>query len=171
MTADAVTPVMLSLGSNIAPEKHMSQAMRALRALGGLQDAVSSALYSSPAVGFSGPAFVNSAVRACWRGDLASLQQALRGIEDAASRDRSAPRFSSRTLDIDVVLFGQQVCDQGSGVPRDELLEHAFVLRPSAELAPDWVHPLTGQTLAHHWQAWRAQHDDPLIPFTAAMNG
>jgi len=155
--------VLLSLGSNVDAERHVRQATVQLEQLAAFTDMRSSFLYRSPAVGFEGPDFVNSALSGGWAQGLEELQMALRAIEDAAARDRSAPRFSSRTLDIDLVLFGDLVHTGGSGIPRDELLREAFVLRPSAELEPDWVHPQTGLTLAAHWQQWQRDQADPLV--------
>ncbi len=159
--------VLLSLGSNVDAERHVRQATAQLQGLSALTEVRSSALYRSPAVGFDGPDFVNSAVSGIWSGEREALQAALRAIEDAAARDRSAPRFASRTLDIDLVLFGDLVHAGGSGIPRDELLREAFVLRPSAELEPAWVHPQTGLTLATHWQQWQLSQKDPLQPLAA----
>ncbi len=154
--------VLLSLGSNVDAESHVRRAVAQLQALPGLTQTRSSRLYSAPAVGFAGPDFVNSALAGFWDGGREPLQSALRALEDAASRDRTAPRFASRTLDIDLVLFGDEIHPEGSGIPREELLREAFVLRPCAELEPDWVHPLSQRTLAEHWQEWRQQHADPL---------
>lgn len=156
--------VLLSLGSNVDAERHVRQASAQLAALPDLASTRSSCLYRSPAVGFDGPDFVNSAVSGVWNGSLSELQSALRAIEDAAARDRTAPRFSSRTLDIDLVLYGAEIHSGGSGIPRDELLREAFVLRPSAELEPEWVHPQTGRSLAAHWKEWQQSHVDPLAP-------
>ncbi len=156
--------VLLSLGSNVDAERHVQQASAQLAALPAIASVRSSCLYRAPAVGFDGPDFVNSAISAVWNGSLSELQAALRAIEDAAARDRTAPRFSSRTLDIDLVLYGDEIHSGGSGIPRDELLREAFVLRPSAELEPEWIHPQTGRSLAAHWQEWQQRHADPLVP-------
>jgi 2-amino-4-hydroxy-6-hydroxymethyldihydropteridine diphosphokinase len=62
-------------------------------------------------------------------------------------------KFSSRPLDIDLLLYGEQVISEPPvHVPRSDVLEYGFVLRPLAELAPELVHPQTGQTLSSHWQ-------------------
>ena len=81
------------------------------------------------------------------------LNDWLHALEDRHGRRRDVPRFSDRTLDIDIVLFGDQIL-RGSGnlqVPRDEL-KHAFVLRPLAEIAPDAVVPTSGRTLRELWE-------------------
>lgn len=156
------TPVLLSLGSNINPLYFIQFAVDAINQLDGMHSMQVSRWYEAPAVGFDGPPFVNCSVIGEWRGSLDELKSALRDIEDQAARDRSQPRFSNRTLDVDVVLFGDLVSGEGSGLPRDELLVEAFVLRPSAELAPQWQHPTTAQTLAEHWAQWQQQNTDPL---------
>ncbi len=122
---------LLSLGSNVEPEFHLRAAIAALRAR--FDDVVVSAVYRFPAVGYTGPAFLNAA--ATVRTDLTpqALNEWLHALEDAHGRDRSGPRYSDRTLDIDIVLFDDAVLD-GAGhlrLPRDEL-RHAFVLKPAA---------------------------------------
>jgi len=143
---------LLSLGSNVDPETHLRAAIAALRAR--FDDVVVSAVYRFPAVGYTGPDFLNAATTL--RTDLApeQLNDWLHALEDAHGRDRSGPRYSDRTLDIDIVLFDDAVLDAAGNlrIPRDEL-RHAFVLRPAAEIAPDWRHPLDGTPLAQLWNA------------------
>ena len=142
----------LSLGSNVEPERHLRSAIDALRARFG--DVVLSPAYRTPAVGFDGPDFVNAAAIIDSDLEPQPLNDWLHALEDAHGRDRSGPRFSDRTLDIDIVLFDDRVLD-GDGhlrIPRPEL-KHAFVLRPLADIAPDVVVPGTGRTLAQLWAA------------------
>ena len=78
----------------------------------------------------------------------------LHRLEDRHGRRRDVPRFSSRTLDVDIVLFDDLVMD-GPGhlqLPRKELAE-AFVLKPLADIAPDLRHPVNGETLGALWAA------------------
>ncbi|PPT76575.1 2-amino-4-hydroxy-6-hydroxymethyldihydropteridine diphosphokinase [Xanthomonas arboricola pv. populi] len=147
-----MTTVLLSLGSNVQPTHYLRLAVDALRARFG-QLAISPA-YRTPAVGFDGPDFVNNAVALDTDMDLHALEHWLHALEDAHGRDRSGPRFSDRTLDVDVVFFGDCIVE-GPGrlrIPRPEL-KHAFVLKPLADVAPDFVDPLSGQTLAALWKA------------------
>lgn len=142
----------LSLGSNLEPRRHLRAAVEALRARFPLL-ALSPA-YRFPAVGFSGPDFLNAA--AVIDSDLPpeALDAWLHALEDAHGRDRSGPRYGDRTLDIDIVLYDDRVLD-GPGhlrLPRPEL-RHAFVLKPLAEIAPDAIEPCSGQTLAALWRA------------------
>ncbi|ARR10830.1 2-amino-4-hydroxy-6-hydroxymethyldihydropteridine diphosphokinase [Xanthomonas citri] len=147
-----MTTVLLSLGSNVQPTHYLRLALAALRARFG--QVVVSPAYRTPAVGFDGPDFVNNAAVLQTDLDLDALDHWLHALEDAHGRDRSGPRFSDRTLDLDVVFFGDRIVE-GPGhlrIPRPEL-KHAFVLKPLADIAPDFIDPLSGQTLATLWQA------------------
>lgn len=144
--------VYLSLGSNIEPRRYLRAALDELRAEFGAIDV--SPAYHFPAFGFDGPDFVNLAVGLDT--DLAPevLNAWLHALEDRHGRRRDVPRYSSRTLDIDIVLYGERI-ERGAGnfeVPRPEL-KHAFVLKPLAELAPDAREPRDGRTLADLWRA------------------
>jgi len=142
----------LSLGSNLDAERHLRAALAELRARFGA--IVASPAYRFPAVGFDGPDFVNLA--AGIDSDLAAvaLDDWLHALEDRHGRRRDVPRYSSRTLDVDIVLFDDAIID-GPGhlqVPRRELRE-AFVLKPLAGIAPDVRVPGDGRTLADLWAA------------------
>ncbi|WP_133478575.1 2-amino-4-hydroxy-6-hydroxymethyldihydropteridine diphosphokinase [Cognatilysobacter segetis] len=146
----------LSLGSNVAPEQHLRAAIDALHARFG--NVIVSPVYRTPAVGFDGPAFLNAAAIIDSDLEPQPLNDWLHALEDAHGRDRSGPRFSDRTLDVDIVLFDDRVLD-GAGhlrIPRPEL-KHAFVLRPLADIAPDVAVPHTGRTLGQLWAA-HAEH-------------
>lgn len=149
----------LSLGSNLAPEANLCAAADALRARFGA--VVFSPVYRTPAVGFEGPDFLNAAAAIDSDLDPFELNAWLHALEDAMGRDRSGPRFSSRTLDIDIVFYDDLVL-KGPGnleLPRPEL-KHAFVLKPLADIAPDYRVPGDGRTLAEMW----AVHPDAATP-------
>jgi len=150
----------LSLGSNLEPGRHLSAALAELRARFG--EPRVSAAYRFPAVGFEGPDFVNLAARIESDLDAGALDAWLHALEDRHGRRRDVPRYSSRTLDVDIVLFDDAIL-HGPGhleVPRRELHE-AFVLKPLAEIAPDLVVPGDGRTLAELW----ATSPDHATPF------
>jgi len=153
-----MTRAWLSLGSNVEPEQNLRAALRELRARFG--DLTISPLYRFPAVGFDGPDFLNLAVGLDTDLGAVVLNDWLHALEDRHGRRRDVPRFSSRTLDVDIVLFGDQVL-KGPGnleVPRPEL-KHAFVLKPLADIAPDVMHPLLGKTIGQLWREFPAGKD------------
>jgi 2-amino-4-hydroxy-6-hydroxymethyldihydropteridine diphosphokinase len=140
----------LSLGSNLEPEKHLRTALAELRARFG--DIVVSPTYRCKAVGFDGPDFLNLAVAIDTDLPPAALNDWLHALEDRHGRRRDVPRFSSRTLDVDIVLYDDLVL-RGDGhleLPREEL-KHAFVLKPLVDIAPDVAHPVSGKSLAQLW--------------------
>lgn len=141
----------LSLGSNLEPETHLAAALAELRTAFGALDV--SPVYRSPAVGFDGPDFLNLAVALQTSLEPPALDAWLHALEDRHGRRRDVPRFSSRTLDADIVLYDERVVN-GPGhleIPRGELVRHAFVLKPMLDLAPDVVHPVLGLPLKQLW--------------------
>ncbi|HVU80883.1 MAG TPA: 2-amino-4-hydroxy-6-hydroxymethyldihydropteridine diphosphokinase [Rhodanobacteraceae bacterium] len=140
--------VYLSLGSNVDAERHLADALRALRERFGAIEV--SPTYRSAAVGFEGAAFLNNAAAFDCDLDRDDLRVWLRALEDASGRDRNLPRYADRTLDLDVALW----CDGGAcetDLSREEF-ERAHVLAPLADLAPDLREPFTGTTLRERWQ-------------------
>ena len=158
--AASVRPVevLLSLGSNIAPERYLRLALDELRAMFG--EVMVSPAYRTAAVGFEGAPFVNAAVALSTTLSLSALEDALHALEDRHGRDRTGPRLSDRTLDVDVVFYGDTVIRDGARVrvPRPEL-KHAFVLKPLADIAPAFVDPLSGSRLVDLWRS-HPQHDE-----------
>ena len=140
----------LSLGSNVAPERNLASALRALRGRFGALRV--SPVYRTRAIGFEGPDFLNAAAILDSDLDPHALNDWLHALEDAHGRDRSGPRFGDRPLDIDIVFYDDLV-SEGPGnlrIPRDEL-RHAFVLKPLVDIAPGFLDPLSGKTLEELW--------------------
>ena len=138
----------LSLGSNVSPEAHMPAAARALASR--FPGARFSPLYRSRAVGFDGPDFLNAGAAIETRLSPEELSMSLHAIEDELGRRRDGPRFSDRTIDIDLVLYGDLV-QSGEGLielPRRELRDAVHVLQPIMDLAPDLREPATGNALS-----------------------
>jgi len=149
----------LSLGSNQEPEYYLRAAIAALcRQFPGAR--ISSA-WRFPAVGFDGADFVNAAAVIETEFDPWQLNQWLRALEDTHGRDRNGPRYGNRTLDIDIVLFDTRVIEETGGlrIPRDEL-RHAFVLKPLADIAPDWQHPQLQCSIRQLWKT-HPQYQEP----------
>lgn len=147
--------VYLSLGSNLEPHRHLRAALAELRERFG--ELVVSPAYRSASVGFDGAAFVNLAVGLDTELEPEALNDWLHALEDRHGRRRDVPRYSDRTLDVDIVFYDDRVLD-GPGhlqIPRNEL-QHAFVLRPIADIAPGFRHPLSGRSMAELWAAFPA---------------
>lgn len=143
--------VYLGLGSNVEPEENLQLAVRELRRRFKLL--ALSSVYRSKSLGFDGDDFLNAVAGIETDKPAPELCSELEKIHDLANRERDSDRFSARTLDIDLLLYGQQVVAEAPiRVPRSDVLEYSFVLRPLAEIAPDLVHPVTGRPIAEHWR-------------------
>ncbi len=143
----------VSIGSNIDREHHIAVAVRELRRRYGRLSL--SRVYESAPVGFSGEDFYNLVAGFDTEESLAQVLAGLQQIELACGRRRGRKDFAPRTLDVDLLLYGDlRRHDAQVDIPRREIAEHAFVLCPLAEIAPALVHPDTGQTLAQMWHAF-----------------
>lgn len=137
--------VYLSIGSNIDRDEHVAAALDALaKEFGQL---ILSRVFESESIGFSGENFYNLVVGIDTELSVAELAQIMRVIEQANGRLRNEVRFGPRTLDIDILTYGQRagVID-GIALPRDEILKNAFVLIPLADIAGQEFHPVSQQT-------------------------
>lgn len=142
--------VYLSIGSNVARERNIDFALRQLEQRYG--ELVLSGLYESEPVGFEGKPFYNLAAALTSEQSPAELVAVFRAIEEKCGRTRESPKYGPRTLDIDLLLYGDLVCEQnGIKLPREEITRHAFVLRPLAEIAGTRRHPLIKKTFADLW--------------------
>jgi len=154
----------IGIGSNIDPEFHVGRALYAMeQSLGPI---ATSLLYRSPPVGFEGDEFINGVVRVTSRAGLDALIEDLKALEKQSGRNRHASGMGSRELDLDLLLYGESILRRdGLVLPRPDILQYPFVLRPLAELAPARLHPETGRTFAWHWQHFTGISAD-LKPFT-----
>ncbi len=151
-----MTEVYVGIGSNVEAERHLRAGLTDLSAAYGVLRL--SAVYRNPAVGFSGEDFLNLVAAFATDASLETVIRQLADIEYAHGRDPDAPRCSPRTLDIDLLLYGDRVVDSpGIRLPRPEILEQAYVLRPLVELAGELTCPETGRTYADHWAGFGAK--------------
>ena len=151
--------VVLGIGSNINRRRHITAAVKALREV--FKDVEMSPIYQSRSEGFEGPDFFNLAVAVETDLPVDKLQEVLRAIETREGRQRTGSRFSSRTMDIDILLYGDAVMRaNGYDIPRDEILRFPFVLKPLADLEPERRHPENGETFANLWRRFKANHPE-----------
>ena len=151
--------IWLSLGSNQQRRHHLCMAMRRLGEL--LGEAQLSPVYESDAEGFSGPDFYNLVAGFETEQSAEELIALLYGIEDDLGRIRGKHKFSSRSIDIDLLTYGEQVLSVcGKELPREDILDYAFVLKPLADIAPQQLHPLTAISYLQHWREFspKPQH-------------
>lgn len=145
-----MTIAYLGLGSNKDAERHLRAAVSALRETFGAVQL--SPVYRSRAVGFEGDDFINFAAAIETGISALELRSWLRDLEARHGRRRDLPKFSDRTLDVDILLFGDLRSDDPElPLPRPEILRFAHVLRPLAELAPEVVYPGRSDTLRELW--------------------
>ncbi len=148
--------VYLSIGSNIRREYYISRCLDALAAEFG--ELLISSIYESEAVGFDGDDFYNLVVGLDTELALNALYHQLRKIEHEHERTRNAVKFSSRTLDIDILTYDGYVGEfEGGCLPRAEITRNAFVLWPLAELAAADLHPQLKQNYGVLWQQFDRQ--------------
>lgn len=148
-----MTEIYLSLGSNVNRHQHITAALDALSLL--LGELRISSVYESKSVGFDGSNFFNLVVGANTALGIAELSEQLKKIEDDNGRKRHGPKFSPRTLDIDILTYGDFVgTDSGVELPRAEITKNAFVLWPLAEIAAESLHPVLRQTYADLWKGY-----------------
>ena len=146
--------VYVALGSNVEPERHLTMAVQAMR--GRFGPIILSPVYRNEAIGFEGEDFLNAVAGFDCELDVAGLKSALDRIERDCGRQRGAARFAPRTLDLDLLLYGERV-DAAAKLPRSEILQYNFMLKPLADIAATEHHPLTGQTYAEHWAGFAGE--------------
>jgi 2-amino-4-hydroxy-6-hydroxymethyldihydropteridine diphosphokinase len=149
MVEPAGVNVIVGLGSNLQPERHLPMAVDELAGRVDLL-AVSSAWATHPVGPPGQPSFVNAAV--LFRTGLPPARlkhEVLRDLERRLGRLRTADRFAPRPIDLDVVTYGDGLLElDGREIPEPDLLDHAHLALPASEVAPAWRHPRTGETLA-----------------------
>lgn len=150
---------LIAVGSNTDPRQNIGRSLELLGKVEGIQVIAVSRFYTSIGITENGEAlpntfYVNGAVHVESQMTLQSLKQHLLDIEDYLGRARSSVAKPARvTIDLDLVMARD---DAGSAIiiesskpklPHPDVLRRAYVAVPLADVAPDWQHPTTYQTL------------------------
>jgi len=147
-----MTRVYVAAGSNVDPLANLPRALEQLRKHYRL--ALSTA-YRNRAVGFEGEDFINLVVGFDTNDSIAAVISHLHEAEAACGRPRDAAKWAPRTMDLDLLLYGDQVSSEPNlKLPRPDLLKRPYMLRPMAELAPDHRHPIVGKTMRELWECF-----------------
>jgi 2-amino-4-hydroxy-6-hydroxymethyldihydropteridine diphosphokinase len=155
--------IYISLGSNINRQYHLEQGLNALSTVFG--QLTLSSLFESDAVGFNGRPFYNMVIGVQTTLSLVEVASNLREIEFANGRSVHAKKFSPRTLDLDLLLYGDVIAEQPAQIPRAEIQTNAFVLWPLAEVAGHKLHPLLGESYKTLWNNYdKSQQNLKIVP-------
>ncbi|WP_157980745.1 2-amino-4-hydroxy-6-hydroxymethyldihydropteridine diphosphokinase [Aliidiomarina taiwanensis] len=161
MARQEVQQVWFGLGSNLQRERHIKAAVAALEQA--FTTVRLSHVYESEAAGFAGPPFYNLVAWVETQRTLAEVQVWCKQTEQALGRAHDNERFSSKTMDIDILLYNDQVCEATEStpkLPRGEILTSPYVLAPMADLVPYMQHPETGKSYREHWLAMQQAGGD-----------
>jgi len=140
----------ISIGSNIDKEIHIPSSINALKKQ--FDQVLCSSLYETEAVGFEGDDFHNLIVQFTSKLEVKAIAKILRQIELDHGRTRDSRKYAARTLDLDLILYGDLILTDGRlQIPRDEIEKYAFVLEPLAEIAPDLLHPVSHKSYSQLW--------------------
>jgi len=143
----------ISIGSNIDKEIHIPSSIAALKKQ--FDNIVLSSLYQTEAVGFEGDDFLNLIVQFDSDLEAKTVAKTLRQIELDHGRTRDSRKYAARTLDLDLILYGNMIISDGRlQIPRDEIERYAFVLEPLAEIAADLLHPVSKKSYLQLWNEY-----------------
>jgi 2-amino-4-hydroxy-6-hydroxymethyldihydropteridine diphosphokinase len=150
--------VFVAAGSNVNPAANLQ---RALANLGRHYALQRSSVYRNKAVGFDGDDFINLVIGFVTTDSLDQVVTHLHAAEAECGRPRDAAKWAPRTMDLDLLLYGNMVSDQqGRKLPRPDLLKRPYMLRPLAELAPELIHPTVGKPMRQIWAEWQGDPHD-----------
>ena len=152
----------LNIGSNKNRRINIRLALNKLKS--NFTDITVSSIFESPAEGFVGSNFYNVGVNAKTKNNINEVVGILHDIENSLGRDRSLPKFSSRIIDLDLVLYNDAI-DEDLKVPRRDILKYAFVLAPLAELNPEDIHPQKGISFLNLWEEFQSNKDFELSQY------
>ncbi|MBS0613337.1 MAG: 2-amino-4-hydroxy-6-hydroxymethyldihydropteridine diphosphokinase [Proteobacteria bacterium] len=166
-----MTTVYVAAGSNVDARRNIGRAVAELRAaFPGLR--VSPA-YQNAAVGFEGDDFINLVVGFETERPLDEVIEELRRIETVCGRPRGAPKWAPRSMDLDILLYGERIGKfPGATLPRPDLLRRPYMLGPLADIAPGFVHPTQHRSIGELWAAFdRSGHEMRVVSLEERPSG
>ncbi len=149
-----MTQVYLGIGSNIDRESSIRHGLNGLESCYG--ELQVSPIYESEAYGFDGDDFYNLVVGFETNLEIEEIEMQLKEIETQSGRKKGESSYCPRTLDIDLLLYGDLVSEEHD-LPRADVVEYAFVLKPLYDIAPKLIHPVKKKSIKALWQ----EFDDP----------
>ena len=139
----------LNIGSNLDRRKNIRLALQQLEP--SFDKIIISSLFESPSEGFEGKDFYNIGVNVETSKKVSEVLDILHKIEDTLGRNRAQPKFSSRIIDLDLVIY-DNIIDEKFNIPRKDICRYAFVLAPLLELNPYGIHPEKGISYQKLWE-------------------
>jgi 2-amino-4-hydroxy-6-hydroxymethyldihydropteridine diphosphokinase len=159
--------VFLSLGSNVEPARCVREAVRRLRGVGRIVGI--SSVWRTEAIG-SGPAFYNAVVEVETEVGPRELKAMLRRIEEEMGRRRDADKCAPRTIDLDILIYGEQVIEEeGLRIPDPDIQGRAFLARGIWELAPGLVLPGSGEAISQIVGRLDCREMEKLVEYTQTL--
>lgn len=146
-----MTQIFIGIGSSINRRNNIRQGVHLLKEHFG--DLRLSTIFESEAVGFEGGTFYNLVAELNSTLSIDLVIKKLKMIEVQLGRPENAIKYAPRTLDLDLLLYDQHI-DQVRDIPRAEITENAFVLRPLAELAANLLHPILAISYQQLWEQY-----------------
>jgi 2-amino-4-hydroxy-6-hydroxymethyldihydropteridine diphosphokinase len=159
-----VPSVFVAAGSNVNPSEHLRIALAEIERI--YAPLRVSPAYRNKAVGFDGEDFINLVVAFDTDEPVEQVRERLQAVEAVCGRLRDAPRWAPRTMDLDILLYGDRVNDEpGLVLPRPDLVRRPYMLKPMADLDPDFVHPTLGKTMRELWRDLERENHE-MVPVT-----
>lgn len=148
--------VYVAAGSNVEPVRNLTKALAALRRA--FPTLRVSPAYRNKAVGFEGDDFINLVVGFTTNDDVERVRERLQQIETECDRPLDAPKWAPRSMDLDILLYGNDVRNEpGLILPRPDLIKRAFMLKPMVDLAPNLAHPTLHRTMRELWESFEGK--------------
>ena len=155
--------VFVGIGSNINRKANISLGLTALRSEFG--ELMRSPVYDTQALGFNGDNFYNLVVSFQTNLPVTEVSHRLTEIENRYQHSQTnKAKFRSRSLDLDLLLYGDLILEAGEfKLPRSDVYERAYVLKPLLDLCPDLQDPVSGKAFSEIWNTLQHKQDTSKI--------